>query len=49
MKFWIVFNGYCPIEAETEEEAKEKFWEDIYSRLNSNDYQITEIEYIEKD
>ena len=24
--FWVDFNGYCEIEAETAEEAEENFW-----------------------
>ena len=31
MKFWFDFEGYCSIEAETEEEAEKKFWTEIYS------------------
>ena len=47
MKFWIDFEGYCSIEAETEEEAKEKFWEEIYphsSEIKDEHYELNAIE-----
>ena len=46
MKLWFTFEGYCFIEAENEEEAKQKFWNNYYSIKNlTNDecFEITEI------
>ena len=36
MKFYIDFTGYCKIEANDKEEARQKFWDYIYN-INEED------------
>ena len=38
MKFWIDFEGFCCVEAENEDEAKERFFKEIYPYTASNIY-----------
>lgn len=44
MKFWFEFEGYCSVEAENEEEAREKFWNNYRNKTLINEFfEITEI------
>ena len=47
-KYWVDFQGYVSIEANTEEEAEERFWEEIQNLKcnywNSHSWQIDRIE-----
>lgn len=44
--FWVDFDGYCEIEAETAEEAEQKFWDLINEDmpLTKNIYGIIGVE-----
>lgn len=49
MKKWYVdFSGYCEIEAETAEEAAEKFWEGVRSPSVNTFNDIYDIDCIEE-
>ena len=51
-KFWIDFQGYCCVDANSKEEAEEKFWDDILPPDNSLydiNYQIDTIEKEEEE
>ena len=43
--FWIDFSGYCKVEAENEEEAREVFWKN----LPQNNEKVTSIVFGEID
>ena len=44
--FWVDFSGYCEIEAETAEEAEQKFWDFINDDmpLPQNIYEVDGVE-----
>lgn len=44
--FWVDFSGYCEIEAETAEEAEQKFWDFINENipLPQNIYNVDGVE-----
>lgn len=46
-KFYIDFIGYCEIEAETREEAKEKFWETLVDPCTACTNATYEIDFVE--
>lgn len=46
--FYIYFRGYCTIEAETREEAEEKFWEGQQSPSEDAINDVYDIESIEE-
>lgn len=46
-RFWIDFQGYCCVDAETKEQAEEIFWENITPDANALydiNYQVDTIE-----
>lgn len=47
-KFWIDFSGYCSIEAETREEAEEKFWQGLQTPSKDAFDDVYDIEGIEE-
>lgn len=51
-KFYIEFNGFCTIEAESQREAENKFWDNIntiaFKDIHDDVYGIKVIEEIEK-
>jgi len=49
-RFWIDFQGYCCVDAETKEQAEEIFWENITPNTNALyyiNYQVDTIETVE--
>lgn len=47
-KFWVDFSGYCEVEAETPEEAEEKFWNGIQRPSTACENDVYDIESIEE-
>ena len=47
-KFYIDFSGYCAVEAETKEEAEEKFWNTLQKPCESCYEDIYGIDSIEQ-
>ena len=46
-RFWIDFQGYCCVDAETKEQAEEIFWENVTPNTNALydiNYQVDTIE-----
>ena len=46
--FYIDFTGYCTVEAETREEAEEKFWTGLQSPSTNAMDDVYDIESIEE-
>jgi hypothetical protein len=46
-EYYIDFSGYCTIEAPSEEEAREKFW-DLVATIKQLPNRIFEIDGVEK-
>lgn len=47
-KFYVDFSGWTEIEAESAEEAKDIFWEDIYKKVSIPMYDV-EIDCLEEE
>lgn len=47
-KWFIDFSGYCSIEAETKEEAKQKFWDGLQKPTAEAFDDVYDIDYIEE-
>lgn len=47
MKFFIDFSGYCVIEANSEEEAETKFWEERQPPTKEGYNEVYDIDCIE--
>ncbi len=51
-KFWIDFQGYCCVDANSKEEAEEIFWDNILPLCNplyDINYQVDTVEKEEKE
>lgn len=48
-KFMIDFSGYCAIEAETKEEAEQKFWTGLQTPSEEAFDDVYDIDCIEED
>ena len=47
MKYYIDFSGYCEVEANSPEEAEEKFWNTIQRPCTACENDVYDIEGIE--
>lgn len=47
-EFWIDFCGYLKVKADSEEEAREKFWNSIHNIVDKDDETTFEIQGIEE-
>jgi len=49
MRFYIDFSGYCMVEAESAEEAEQKFWDGLRPPCEDGFDDVYDIECIEAD
>lgn len=47
-KYWIDFSGYCEVEANSKEEAENKFWNGLHKPSNACKNYVYDIDLIEK-